>query len=124
MERKIKSERERKRTRRAFRIRKNIEGTQERPRLAVFRSNKHMYAQIIDDLSGRTLVSASTLTPDVKTQLAGLKKGEEAERVGRKVAEMAKAAGITAVVFDRSGYPYHGRVEALAKGAREGGLQF
>jgi large subunit ribosomal protein L18 len=124
MERKIKSERERKRARRAFRIRKTIEGTPERPRLAVFRSNKHMYAQLIDDLNGKTLVTASTLTADVKAKLEGLKKSEEATKVGLKLAEMAKAAGITSVVFDRSGYPYHGRVEALAKGAREGGLQF
>lgn len=124
MERKIKSERARKRARRAFRIRKTIEGTAERPRLAVFRSNKHMYAQIIDDLHGKTLATASTLTADVKAQINGLKKGEEATKVGLKIAEMAKAAGITSVVFDRSGYPYHGRVEALAKGAREGGLQF
>jgi large subunit ribosomal protein L18 len=124
MERKIKSERERKRARRAFRIRKTIEGTPARPRLAVFRSNKHMYAQLIDDLNGKTLVTASTLTADVKAKLEGLKKSEEATKVGLKLAEMAKAAGITSVVFDRSGYPYHGRVEALAKGAREGGLQF
>lgn len=124
MERKIKSERERKRARRAFRIRKTIEGTPERPRLAVFRSNKHMYAQLIDDLNGKTLVTASTLTADVKAKLEGLKKSEEATKVGLKLAEMAKAAGIISVVFDRSGYPYHGRVEALAKGAREGGLQF
>lgn len=124
MERKIKSERERKRARRAFRIRKTIEGTPERPRLAVFRSSKHMYAQIIDDLHGKTLVAASTLTPDLKDQLGGLKKSDEATKVGLKVAELAKAAGITSVVFDRSGYPYHGRVAALAKGARDGGLQF
>ncbi len=124
MERKIKSERARKRARRAFRIRKTIEGTPERPRLAVFRSGKHMYAQIIDDLHGKTLVAASTLTPDLKDQLGGLKKSDEAAKVGLKVAELAKAAGITSVVFDRSGYPYHGRVAALAKGARDGGLQF
>jgi len=124
MERKIKSERERKRQRRAFRIRKNIEGTPERPRLAVFRSSKHMYAQIIDDLHGKTITTASTLTPDVKAALKGLKKSQQAEKVGMKVAELAKGLGVASVVFDRSGYPYHGRVAALAKGARDGGLQF
>ena len=124
MQRKIKSERERKRIRRAFRIKKKIEGTPERPRLAVFRSSKHMYAQIIDDLHGKTLATASTLTPDVKSAIGGLKKSEAAVKVGMKVAELAKSAGVEAVVFDRSGYPYHGRVAALAKGARDGGLQF
>jgi len=94
MERKIKSERERKRQRRAFRIRKNIEGTPERPRLAVFRSSKHMYAQIIDDLHGKTITTASTLTPDVKAALKGLKKSQQAEKVGMKVAELAKGLGV------------------------------
>jgi len=124
MDRKIKDETKRRRIKRASRIRKRMEGTAERPRLSVFRSSKHMYAQLIDDIAGQTLVTASTLSEGIKEHLAGLKKAEEAERVGQKLAELAKAKGIVRVVFDRAGYPYHGRVEALAKGARAGGLEF
>ncbi len=108
------------RTRRRTGIRKRLLGTADRPRLSVFRSNKHLYAQVIDDIDGRTLASASTLA-------AGLEKGgtvEAAKQVGSAVAQTAKAAGITQVAFDRNGYRYHGRVAALAQGAREGGLQF
>ena len=102
------------RVRRHARVRKNISGTAERPRLNVFRSAKHIYAQVIDDVKGVTLVSASSMDKDV----------EGAKAIGQKVAEKALAAGIKAVVFDRGGYVYHGRVAALAEGAREGGLEF
>ena len=101
-----------------FRVRKSVNGTAERPRLSVFRSNKQIYAQVINDIEGKTLVSASSLG------LEKLPKIQQAERVGKLVAERAKVAGIEAVVFDRNGYLYHGRVQALADGAREGGLKF
>ena len=124
MKAKIKNDKLKRRRGRASSIRKKIEGDQTRPRLSVFRSAKHIYAQVVDDIQGRTLVAASSLTADVKESLTGKKKSERAEVVGKKLAEVAKAAGIKAVVFDRNGYPYHGRVAALAKGAREGGLEF
>ena len=101
-----------------FRIRKNVNGTAERPRLSVFRSNKQIYAQVINDLTGTTLASASSL---------GLEKmptQEQATKVGELIAEKAKAAGVETVVFDRNGYLYHGRVKQLADGARHGGLKF
>lgn len=103
------------------RVRKNLAGTPERPRLTVFRSNTGMYAQIIDDEGGRTLVSASSLK-DKKA--SGIAKIEQAKIVGAAIAEKAKAAGIAQVVFDRNGYLYHGRVKALAEAAREAGLNF
>ena len=103
------------------RIRGKISGTPERPRLSVFRSEKHIYAQIIDDVSGKTLVSASSLEKDFACEGT---KTDAAKQVGVTVAERAKAKGIENVVFDRGGYVYHGRVKALAEGAREGGLQF
>lgn len=103
------------------RVRKSVAGTPERPRLSVFRSNTGMYAQIIDDEAGRTLVSASSLK-DKKAQ--GIAKIEQAKLVGQAIAEKAKAAGIEKVVFDRNGYLYHGRVKALAEAAREAGLNF
>ncbi|MBC7319345.1 50S ribosomal protein L18 [bacterium] len=106
------------------RIRKVIFGTPERLRLNVYRSLKHIYAQIIDDTKGHTLVSASTLEPDIREQIKGLSKTEKAKFIGKIIAERAIAKGITKVVFDRGGYKYHGRVKALAEGAREGGLQF
>src|SRR5919202_2681718 len=112
------------RQKRHQRIRNRVQGTPERPRLAVFRSLKHMYAQVIDDTRGHTLAAASALDPQVRGELAGLPKVEEAARVGRLVAERAKAAGVEAVVFDRAGYLYHGRVRRLADAAREGGLIF
>jgi len=124
MKPKIKIGKLEKRYGRAKTIRKKVEGTAERPRLTVFRSAKHIYAQLVDDIQGRTLATASTLTKDVRETVTGKKKTEKAEAVGKKMAEVAKAAGINAVVFDRNGYPYHGRVAALAKGAREGGLEF
>ena len=101
-----------------FLIRKNVNGTAERPRLSVFRSNKQIYAQVINDLTGKTLASASSLG------LEKLPKIEQAKKVGALVAEKAKAAGVEKVVFDRNGYLYHGRVQALADAAREGGLNF
>ena len=101
-----------------YRIRKSVNGTAERPRMSVFRSNKQIYVQIINDVTGQTLASASSLG------LEALPKIEQAEKVGALVAEKAKAAGITAVVFDRNGYLYHGRVKSLADGARKGGLKF
>ncbi|MBU1099986.1 MAG: 50S ribosomal protein L18 [Bacteroidetes bacterium] len=106
-------------------IRKKIFGTPERPRLAVFRSNKAIYAQIIDDTKGSTLVSASSLLKDIADGVKNAKgKVEESKLVGNLVGKLAVEKGITTVVFDRSGYRYHGRVKALADAAREGGLKF
>lgn len=124
MNKKVRNETERKRLRRALRVRKRVEGSAERPRLSVFRSAKHIYAQIIDDTSSTTLVHASTQTKELADVLKGLKKRDKAEKVGAKVAELAKAKGIEAVVFDRNGRPFHGRIAALAKGARDAGLKF
>ena len=104
-----------------MKLRNRFSGTAQRPRLAVFRSNNHMYAQIIDDVTGKTLVSANTLEKDFVGN-GGNK--EAARKVGKLVAERAKAKGIDTVVFDRGGYIYHGRVAELAEGAREGGLEF
>jgi large subunit ribosomal protein L18 len=101
------------------RIRRKVSGSAARPRLNVFRSNKSIYAQIIDDIAGHTLAAASSLDKAVTGS-----KSEQAKAVGQLVAERAKAAGITSVVFDRGGYLYHGRVKAVAEGAREGGLDF
>jgi len=107
-----------------LRLRNQIEGTAQRPRLNVFRSAKHIYAQIIDDEQGRTLVSASTIDPAFRAQSETGGTRDAARQVGRLVAERAKEQGITRVVFDRGGYIYHGRIQALADGAREGGLEF
>ncbi len=112
------------RKRRHRRVRKKVVGTAERPRLNVFRSLKHIYAQIIDDDKGHTLVAASTLDPELREKLNGLTKTEQAELVGKLVAERALALGIKKVVFDRGGYKYHGRVKALAEGSRKAGLEF
>ena len=112
------------RRRRHARVRRKIAGTAERPRLSVFRSLQHIYAQVIDDESGRTLVSASTLDKQLRDEISQLEVHEQAKAVGRAGAERAKAAGIEQVVFDRSGYPYHGRIQAVAEGSREGGLVF
>ena len=109
------------RTRRHYRLRKKIRGEATRPRLAVFRSNKHIVAQVIDDRAGRTVAAASSLETDLR-QGSGNK--DSAAKVGALVAERAKAAGITKVVFDRGGFLYHGRVAALADAAREAGLEF
>ncbi|MCS6802372.1 MAG: 50S ribosomal protein L18 [Chloroflexota bacterium] len=112
------------RRRRHLRVRKKVFGQPTRPRLAVYRSLAHIYAQIIDDTKHRTLVAASTLDPEARPQLEGKTKTEEARVVGRLIAERAKRAGIEKVVFDRGGYIYHGRVKALAEAAREAGLIF
>jgi large subunit ribosomal protein L18 len=112
------------RQKRHQRIRSRVQGTPQRPRLAVFRSLKHMYAQVIDDSRGHTLAAASTLEPQLRSELTSLPKVEEAARVGRLIAERAKAAGVEKVVFDRAGYLYHGRVQKLADAAREAGLVF
>ena len=106
------------------RVRKKISGTPEMPRLCVYRSNKHIYAQVIDDTKGITLVQASSLDPALKGQLDEVDKSGEAKLVGKLVAERAKQAGVEKVVFDRGGYVYTGRVAALAAGAREAGLEF
>ncbi|MFQ5823429.1 MAG: 50S ribosomal protein L18 [bacterium] len=114
-----------KRERKKLHIKKHITGTAERPRLAVFRSTKNIYAQLIDDVNQRTLTGVSTLSPDLKTELSKAKgKITVANLVGKKIAEKAKSMKIKTVVFDRSGYLYHGRVKALAEGARENGLEF
>jgi large subunit ribosomal protein L18 len=105
-------------------VRGKVNGTLERPRLNVFRSLSNVYAQIIDDTQGHTLVSASTIDQEVADQAAGLKGVERAKLVGKVLAERAKAAGIKQVVFDRGGYMYHGQVKALADSSRENGLEF
>jgi large subunit ribosomal protein L18 len=110
------------RERRHLRLRKKVAGTPERPRLAVFRSLSHIYAQVIDDAAGRTLAAASDLEADVKSATGT--KTEVAKRVGTLVAERARNAGVSQVVFDRGGFQYHGRVKALADAAREAGLAF
>ncbi|MGC8857405.1 MAG: 50S ribosomal protein L18 [Anaerolineae bacterium] len=112
------------RIRRHIRVRKKVFGTPQRPRLNVFKSLSQIYVQIIDDVAGHTLVSASTVDQELREKMKGLKKSEQAKLVGLAVAERAKSKGITTVVFDRGGYRYIGRVKALADGAREGGLQF
>ena len=112
------------RARRHVRVRKNLAGTAERPRLNVYRSLSAIYAQVIDDKAGNTLASASTVDRDLREKMKGLKKAEQAKLIGQKVAERAKDKGIASVVFDRGGYRYIGRIKALADGAREGGLQF
>lgn len=112
------------RRRRHERVRRKVVGTAERPRLSVFRSLQHVYVQVIDDTSGRTLVSASTLDTKLREDIDKLDVHEQAKAVGRAVAERAKAVGIEQVVFDRGGYPYHGRVKAVADGSREAGLSF
>jgi len=112
------------RIRRHARLRKRVKGNTERPRLSVFRSNTHIYAQVIDDTSGRTLVAVSSKERTLAESLAGKTKTERAQEVGKLLADRAKQANISSVVFDRGGYKYHGRVQALAEAAREGGLSF
>ena len=112
------------RERRHDRVRKKVTGTTQRPRLAVYRSEHHIYAQVIDDSSGHTLAAASTLDKGLKSELPYGGNVDAAKRVGQLLAERAKDAGIQQVVFDRGGFKYHGRVAALAEGAREGGLEF
>ena len=112
------------RKRRHYRMRRNLSGTAERPRLNVFRSLDNIFVQVIDDVAGNTLVSASTIDKQLRTQMVGKNKKEQAKLIGMAVAERALAANIEQVVFDRGGFIYHGRVKALADGAREGGLKF
>src|SRR5918999_2829890 len=109
-----------KRLKRRRRVRAKVRGTAERPRISVFRSNRGIFAQLIDDDAGRTLAAVNWTEPDLRT----LKPMEQASRAGALIAERAKAAGVETAVFDRGGYRYHGRVKALAEGAREGGLTF
>jgi large subunit ribosomal protein L18 len=109
---------------RHIRVRKKVSGTAARPRLNVYRSVSHIYAQIIDDVAGHTLAAASTLDKDLRDQVAGKTKKEAARIVGKMIGERAKAKDIKSVVFDRGGYVYHGRVRELAEGAREAGLEF
>jgi large subunit ribosomal protein L18 len=109
---------------RKIRVRKHVQGRPERPRLAVFRSNTHIYVQVINDTDGSTLAAVSTLSPDLRVEIKGLKKKEQAKKVGMKIAEVCKSKNIELVTFDRAGYLYHGRVAAVAEGAREGGLKF
>ena len=107
------------------RVRKKIWGTSERPRLSIFRSNKHIYAQIIEDASGKTLISTSTISKELQDKLKKkTKKTEAAKKIGELVAKKAISKGIDKVVFDRGGFIYHGRIKAVADGAREAGLQF
>ena len=112
------------RIRRKRSIRKRISGTSQRPRVSVFRSGQHIYAQVVDDASGATLASASTLNPEIRGEREGKKKAEMASLVGKLLAERCLAKSIEQVVFDRNGYIYHGRVKAVAEGARQGGLKF
>ena len=112
------------RDRRHARVREKVEGTTSRPRLCVFRSLNHIYAQVIDDSRGHTLVSSSTLDPEIKNETISKAKKDKSKLVGSLVAKRALSKGINQVVFDRGGYKYHGRVKALAEAAREGGLKF
>jgi large subunit ribosomal protein L18 len=112
------------RERRKLRIRKKVTGTDQRPRLTVFRTAKHIYAQVIDDVKGTTLAHASTLTKDLRGTLSDDNKSDAAKKVGALIAKICKSKGIEKVVFDRNGYLYHGRISALAQAAREAGLEF
>ena len=112
------------RAKRHARVRRKVHGTANRPRLNVTRSLEHIYAQVIDDETGRTLAAASTIDTNLRSDLASLPKQEQAKAVGKAIAERAREKGIEMVVFDRGGYPYHGRVKALAEASRESGLVF
>jgi large subunit ribosomal protein L18 len=112
------------RLKRRQRIRRKISGSEARPRLSVYRSSRHIYAQIVDDGQGRTLVAASTLSGELKEKLSGLKKADAAKEVGKLLAARAREKGISQVVFDRNGFIYHGRVKAVADSCRENGLEF
>ncbi|MBC7876470.1 MAG: 50S ribosomal protein L18 [Anaerolineales bacterium] len=112
------------RERRHVRVRKHVSGTAARPRLNVFKSLTGIYAQIVDDNEGNTLISASTVDKELREKMKGMKKIEQAKAIGKAVAERAASKGISSVVFDRGGFRYVGRIKALADGAREGGLQF
>ncbi len=119
-----KETRQESRQRRHERVRRKVVGSADRPRLNVYRSINHIYAQVIDDAAGHTIVSASSLDKGLRGELEGLAPQERAKAVGKAVAERARAQGVESVVFDRGGYPYHGLVKALADGSREGGLAF
>jgi large subunit ribosomal protein L18 len=119
-----KEDKNQKRLNRHLRIRNKIAGTPERPRLNIYRSSKHIYAQVIDDATGITLASASTQEKELRDQAAELTKTEAAKLVGKTIGERAKEKGVNTVVFDRGGYLYHGRIKLLADGARESGLEF
>lgn len=119
-----KEDRNLKRIKRHLRIRKKVKGTPERPRLAVFKSERHIYAQIIDDTKGHTLVAASTLDKELRGKLSKTYNVEAAKEVGKLIAQRALSLGIKKVVFDRGGFKYHGRIKALADAAREAGLEF
>jgi large subunit ribosomal protein L18 len=119
-----KSDKNKARLKRHLRVRKKIQGTTERPRLNIFRSSKHMYAQLIDDVTGVTIASASTQDKELKDGIGNGGNVEAARKVGALIAERAKKSGIEKIVFDRGGYLYHGRVQALADAAREAGLEF
>jgi large subunit ribosomal protein L18 len=112
------------RLKRKSRIRKNLSGSTARPRLSVFRSARHIYAQIIDDQHGITLVAAGTLSPEIRDKVGSLKKADAAREVGKLLADKAKSKGIEKVVFDRNGFLYHGRIKSLAESCREHGLVF
>ena len=112
------------RIRRHLRLRQRVQGTDARPRLCVFRSLNHIYAQVVDDTNGVTLAAASTQDKDIRGETAGRRKSERSRLVGAAIAEKALSGGISAVVFDRGGYRYHGRIKAVAEAARENGLQF
>ncbi len=112
------------RERRKLRIRRKISGTAVKPRLTVFRSAKHIYAQVVDDVTGNTVAHASTLTKEVRTTIDDATKSDAAKKVGTAIAKLLLAKGISSIVFDRNGYLYHGRVRALADAAREAGLKF
>ena len=112
------------RLKRKRRIRTKVSGSAERPRLSVFRTSRHIYAQVIDDVNGVTLAASSTMHPEIRQQEKVKGKIDNAKRVGKMVADMTKAKGITKVVFDRNGFLYHGRIRAVAMAAREAGLEF
>jgi large subunit ribosomal protein L18 len=112
------------RIRRHARVRKHVDGTAQRPRLCVYRSLSEIYVQVIDDSSGHTLTSASSIDAELREKMLGLDKSKQAQLVGKIIAERAKSKGVNTVVFDRGGFRYMGRVKALAEGAREGGLEF
>lgn len=112
------------RQKRKIRIRKKIFGTEARPRLSVFRSAKHIYAQLVVDSSGSTILAASTVSPEIRNEIANLKKSDAARKVGEWIGRKAAEKNIRKVVFDRNGFLYHGRIKALAEGARESGLEF
>jgi large subunit ribosomal protein L18 len=116
--------REKKRIQRHIRVRKHLAGTTARPRVSVYRSLSEIYAQVIDDSTGKTLVAVSTVDKELREKVGKLKKSEQAKEVGKALAQRAQSKGIKQVVFDRGGYRYHGRVKALAEAAREAGLQF